>query len=384
MLPKIRYRLVYNYANRTRQDGTAPVALECRQGVRKMYITSNVMLHEDQWSRGQVINHDNAGKLTAYLVKWRNGVEEIELNSLLKNRQMSLSQLKVSVKNGIHESANLRDFTTAVVSNSSRSESTKRGYTYLMNDIEKSYGRITLEDVTYDWILRWRKEMQQTNLSENTVKGRMKMLHAIIEEAMKRGLLNDNPFKWIKIGNMTPHREYLTMAEIRRMENVVCQTPREEKVKDLFLLSVWTGLRYSDLTTLEEATIEKGLLRKRMYKTKIDVTVPIATLFWGKGMDIINKYKNIRDLSHCCKCNSTANRIIKELAKRAGIKKPVHFHLARKSTSTNLSLMGMPLSEISTILGHTRTETTNTYYINGKERSMMKASKRLFRQKVDK
>lgn len=61
---------------------------------------------------------------------------------------MSLGQLKMAIKSGIHQSANLKDFTMAVIENSDRKESTKRGYEYLMNEIEDDYGRITLDDIT--------------------------------------------------------------------------------------------------------------------------------------------------------------------------------------------------------------------------------------------
>lgn len=46
-----------------------------------------------------------------------------------------------------------------------------------------------LDDITYDLVLRWRQKMMKSNLSENTVKGRMKMLKAITNEALKHDLI---------------------------------------------------------------------------------------------------------------------------------------------------------------------------------------------------
>lgn len=171
MLPKIRFRLVYNYKNRLNKQGLAPIEVECRQCCRKLYISTKVLIAHDQWYRGMVINHQNAEKLTYYCVKYRNQVEEVELNALLKGRHMSLGKLKMAIKSGIHQSDNLKDFTMAVIENSDSKESTKRGYEYLMNEIEEDYGRITLDDITYDWVLHWSTKMQQdTSLSENTIK----------------------------------------------------------------------------------------------------------------------------------------------------------------------------------------------------------------------
>lgn len=74
------------------------VAVECRHERRNMYIKSNIMLCPNQLSKGMVVNHDNAYKMTAYLTRFRNQIEEIELNALLKGRHLYLSQLKTAIK----------------------------------------------------------------------------------------------------------------------------------------------------------------------------------------------------------------------------------------------------------------------------------------------
>ena len=86
-MDKIRYRLCYNYSNRLNKNGMAPVSLECRQGERKMYLSSKVMIYPNQWDKGMVVNHENAEKLTAYLIHWKNGIEEAELDNLLRTMQ---------------------------------------------------------------------------------------------------------------------------------------------------------------------------------------------------------------------------------------------------------------------------------------------------------
>lgn len=382
MLPKIRFRLVYNYANRLNKQCLAPIAIECIQGCRKLYISTKVLIAPYKWYRGIVINHQNAEKLTAYCVKYRNKVEEVELNALLKGRHMSLGQLKMAIKYGIHQSANLKDFTIAVIENSDRKESTKRGYEYLMNEIDEDYDSITLDDITYDWVLRWRQKMMKSNLSENTVKGRMKMLKAITNEALKHDLIDESPFKFITIGSMTAKEVWLNMKEIKNIENVPLKG-KQALVRVLFILGCYCGLRWSDLSTLEEAEIKDGMLKKMMKKTSHEVHIPIKTLFWGNGMEIIEKYSgNIKRLSHCC-CNASANKMIKEIARKACVNKPVSFHWARKSCSSNLQLLGMSLSEVSTILGHADIEVTNKHYSFSKDESAAKSSSRIFKQKVD-
>lgn len=380
MIQKIRYRLVYNYCGKINADGRAPIAVEARQGSMKVYFSSKVLVYPDQWKKGAIINHDNSDKLTVYLHRWMHQIEEVELNALLHGNTMTLSQLKKAIKTGTRSSATIDEFVCAVIDPSSRSKQTKCAYHTLAREMDRYDKGVTIESLDHDWIERWRSTMKNEGLSENTVKGRLKTLHCLTQEAIKRDLITDDPFKWITIGNMTAKKEFLTMSEIRKIERIKLEG-KEAVVRDLFMLGCWSGLRWSDLSTLEEASISNGVLKKRMCKTNLDVTIPISTLFWGKGQEIINRYHPITKLSHCVKCNSTANRIIKSIAERVGINKSVHFHLARKSCSSNLYQMGLPMQEVSMILGHSKMETTQKYYIFGKEKSLIKASKKLFKEK---
>lgn len=361
MLQKIRYRLCHNYGGRLNRQGLAPIAVECSQGNRKIYFSTRVLIRPDQWYKGMVVNHENADKLTAYVIHFRNSIEEIELDALLKGKRMSLYQLKTAVRTGVKSNATLAEFINAVIKDSSRNKTTKNGYKYLANDIEKLYGKVTLEDVTYDFIEKYRNAMRKQDLSENTIKGRLKLLRCVINEAIKRSLITEDPFKFITIGNMTARVGYLEESEVNKIEQLELGG-KEAIVRDLFVFACYTGLRWGDLTSLEEAEIKDGILRKMMKKTNHEVIIPIGKLFWGKAQKILDKYPDIKTLSHVC-CNTTANRFMKEIVKKAGIKKNAYFHLARKSCSCMLNSLGMSSLDISLILGHTDSAVTEKHYL---------------------
>lgn len=378
MLPKIRYRLCHNYAGKLNKNGYAPIALECRQGIKKVYFSSNVMIKPEQWYKGMVINHPNEEKLTAYLIRWMHEVEEIELDALLKGKHLTLFQLKTAVKTGVRTNATIREFVDSVIQGSDRKKSTLQSYQYLCNEIEKEYGKLTLDDITHDWIEKYRTRLRKTGVSENTIRGRMKLIKCLVNEAIKRNLITDDPFKFITIGHMTARVGYLDANEVKRIEELKL-SGQEEKVRDLFLLACYTGLRWGDLSTLEEATIENGILSKQMHKTKFWVHIPIDMLFWGKARKILDKYDDIKELSHCC-CNTTANRVLKDLAKKAGIEKNVYVHIGRKTCSCLLNQMGMNIQDISAILGHTSTDVTKAHYIFDDGTRLSNAVNDIFKQ----
>ena len=375
-----RYKVIFNHSGHLNRHGEGLVSIEVSDNGKRIYFSTGIHITPSQWDgrSHEIVNHPLSDEYREYILNMRYDIERIELG--LRNRRMetTLSRVRQDYKYNVKPTASIREFTFSVMENSTRSQRTKDAYTTMITAIEDFSKDTKICDINHDWIERWKAYMRANNLSENTVKGRLKQLHCITQEAIKRDMITQDPFKWITIGNMTPKKEFLTTQEIKRIERMSLKG-KEAKIRDMFLLSVYTGLRWSDLTTLEEATIENGILRKRMCKTKLDVFIPIATLFWGKGIEIINRYQPITKLSHCVKCNSTANRIIKDIAARAGIKKRVHFHLARKTCSTLLYQMGLSMQDISVILGHSKMETTSKFYVFGKESSVEKNLRKVFK-----
>jgi len=375
---KIRYRLVFNYAARLNVDGRAAVSIECRQGQKKAYLSTRVLLYPGQWEKGRVVNHECAAKLTAWLVRRMHQVEEYELDALLHGRQLSLRQLKEAVQAGVRPTATLRDFTQSFLDgDSSRCATTKRSYLYLVNDMERQFGPLTIADADYDLIIQYRESMRRKGLSENTVKGRLKALRCLLEQARLRNLIEHNPFERIVIGNIGGRIGGLTMGEVNRLERLDLEG-KERHVRDLFLVGCMTGLRWGDLSTLDEAEIRNGVLRKTMHKTHKVIELPIGTLFWGKAQKILENYQDLTVLCSSC-CNTTANKVLKEIAVKARIRKRVYFHLARKTFSQLLTSMGIPLSDVSMLLGHSEVRTTRTHYVFNESDRLSKEVKKLFR-----
>lgn len=60
--------------------------------------------------------------------------------------------------------------------------------------------------------------------------------------------------------------------------------------------------------------------------------------------------------------NQKVNSYLKEIADLCGIEKNLHFHLARHTFATTITLThGVPIESISKMLGHTKLSTTQIY-----------------------
>lgn len=85
----------------------------------------------------------------------------------------------------------------------------------------------------------------------------------------------------------------------------------------------------------------------------------------GKAIAIVEKYRNLREndflFSSFVLTNQKINRRLKAIQAAAGIKKRLHFHIARHTFATLLLEKGLELQEIQKLLGHTDLKTTSIY-----------------------
>jgi integrase len=162
---------------------------------------------------------------------------------------------------------------------------------------------------------------------------------------------------------------FLNPSEIESFENVVLTGANEKYqiVKDLFMFSVYTGLRYSDVFSLQKKDIVsiegKDWLIKVMEKTDESVRIPIYAIFNGKPSEMLKKYNNFGSI-FCFKelTNQHCNRQLKEIAKLAEIHdKIITFHTARHTTATYLLYKNVSITTVQKILGHKKLATTQIY-----------------------
>lgn len=153
-------------------------------------------------------------------------------------------------------------------------------------------------------------------------------------------------------------REPLTSEEADRLINAC------EGLKEKFV--VWTlldtGLRVSELAGLRKDQIQWQEGRIMLYgkggpygkSTKrriVPMTTRVRTLF--------EAYFAVQDGVKMTK--RTAQRIVKKVANRAGITKPVTPHVLRHTFAVNCIRRGISTRALMEFLGHDRLETTEIY-----------------------
>ena len=129
-------------------------------------------------------------------------------------------------------------------------------------------GDIPLRDLTMESAAEWRHFLKNLNLSEAAIKTHCGNAKTMLGEAVRRKLIEDNPFARLKSGP-TPSRytRYITPDEI---EKVIEACPNAEW-RLLFGLARYAGLRIpseSHILTWADVDFERGRLTVRSPKTE--------------------------------------------------------------------------------------------------------------------
>jgi integrase len=167
---------------------------------------------------------------------------------------------------------------------------------------------------------------------------------------------------------------HLTEEEIALIENV--ELPREtlEWTRDLFLIGVYSGQRYSDYSVFELADVKGNMIIKRAEKTETESFIPLVPKLksllekynWELPKMKVQKFRNrIKEICKICKINS----VIKQTTYRGNEKvieykekwQVISSHTARRTYITLSSEKGMPDHIIMKVTGIRDTETLKKY-----------------------
>lgn len=200
----------------------------------------------------------------------------------------------------------------------------------------------------------------------NTSVNYIKCLKTVLMPAIKNRILPNDPFIGLKIAPKQVMRGFLTIEEIRKIENVTELSASQCLVKDIFLFSCYTGMAYSDVKQFKSIHIKKDSdgsvsIHKPRQKTGILSIIPLLP----PAIKILERYSPTNDFIQFkwhVPPNQSINRNLKEICNLAGIQQNIFFHLARHTFATTITLSnGVPLETVSRMLGHSDIKMTQRY-----------------------
>lgn len=156
--------------------------------------------------------------------------------------------------------------------------------------------------------------------------------------------------------------DILTIEEIRSL----IRSTTNPKHQLIIKLIYGTGLRASEIVNLKNSEIDfnEGLIKVKLGKGKKDrfVKLPESILIDLENFSNVGKSNYLFESQRGGKLTiKTIQLILKNSAKKAGIKKRVYPHLLRHSFATHLLEAGTDLRIIQKLLGHSDVKTTQIY-----------------------
>lgn len=254
---------------------------------------------------------------------------------------------------------------------------------------KKKRHRPAFEEIDYSYLSAYADWLKARDLKRNTIGSHIKDLKAVVNSAARFGLHNSakcNAFH-------TPAEEVdnirLNMEDISKIREFKTDDELLSKVRDLFLLGLFTAMRFSDYSRLTVEDIQdKEVIIKRQQKTKQIVSIPIAPI----TREIITRYQGAPQVGQI-----VFNRLIKKMCFLAGIRDKVAMmvdgktvyvfkytkissHTARRTAAYQLIKSGENVYNVMRLLGHKSVQTTLRYIgISNEENAQMMANADYFR-----
>jgi integrase len=214
---------------------------------------------------------------------------------------------------------------------------------------------------------------EQKKLSTETVYKYVGNLKMVLNWAERFNLTENSDHKQFSaIQPQDTLKVIYTKEDLQKIRSLnLSQKPYLENIRSLVILSVATGLRYSDFSSISSEHLKKDedgtpILRKRQIKTGDFVELPLTP----EALDIVKKLftKEVHEIS-----NQKMNKYVKELCLLAGLDEvfevhtfigkakttnllPKHqlvsTHTARRTFATNLLMANIPAETVMEFTGH--------------------------------
>jgi integrase len=274
-----------------------------------------------------------------------------------------------------------------------RADSAK-AYRRALKILKQYKSNIDYKDITLEFYNAFISHLNGKGFAVNTVGDNIKKLKAVMAAAMELGHHKNTAFLGRYFNKPAEEADniYLSSKELKDIETLdLSGRPSLDRVRDLFLVGCYTGLRFSDFSRLTPKNILDGFITINQTKTGDNVVIPVHTVI----KKIIKKYDGLPPTISNQKFNSFLKEVcqnipclqtIESKTSTKGGKKitlnmkkweMVSSHTARRSFATNEYLKGTPSITIMAVTGH-KTEKAFLQYIKVTPREHAESMRQLW------
>lgn len=345
----------YCRMSKVTKNGTAPIELSIILNGERKFINLPIKENPDIFNKKR-----KPKELENRIALWRNKINNIIDELLEEGIVLTAETIREAIRTG-----GVKSYTTSDMFNDYLKLIRTRGITKgsyrkyeLTRELFLGYiGDKQISTVNTSHIIDFYNHLN-ISYQMNSSASYMAKLKTFFIYAIERGHLRKNPFSGIQIKREKKPIDYLTTEDIEKIKNTPLSTTALERIRDIFLVQLYSGLSFIDLEHLRAEDIKQlndvYYISKERQKTKVKYTAVLIE----DAIDILKKYNYKLPIIS----NQKTNSALKAIARECGIDKNIYTHLARKTYGHILLNKGVRLETVAKALGHSNTKTTQKYY----------------------
>lgn len=380
------------YEHKTLSDDSHPILISIIQDKKRKTMSLGYSATKNQWNYDKNLpskKHPNFSLLSMKIKRVKADIQGIILDLDNKGRHYTAEDVLKAYNNNSTDMT-FKEYCEKLIKD--MEQSGKRGNAIVYNSAlssfldfaqKKSYN---ISDIDYETVKKYQnflerkvREFKKMNITKkltaNGISFYMRTLRAIINKAMKDGLMDERqyPFKNITIKSEKTRKRAVDKSVIKALEDLDASENNLQLYKDLFLFSFYNrGMNFVDISFLKAGNIQNGRITYTRQKTRQQFSIKIT----DKAREILSRYNDLSDADSYIfpiinrKGNEyqdyrnamrLMNKKLKVISEILNLEAPLTTYVSRHSWATIAKRSGVATSVISEGLGHTTEEVTQIY-----------------------
>lgn len=374
---------------RINSEGQSPIYIRIEANNQRRYTSLKVYIKPRHWNadKGRVRKSHRRYESINDLIQTKvNEAEQSVLNLRVTGEDVTPSSVKKSIRPAKQSEIDFIAFGSEYVDELRRNGkvSTAHRYESILRKIRRYHGpNLYFKDVNNAFLLDYQAFMvKDLGNAQSTRAANFRAVRTMVNKAARRGLIEPDKqlFEGISFHEPGGAKRKLQAHEIEAIRAIDLEVDSPQwRSRSYWLVAMYLGgMRFRDVADLRVSAIQDGRLNYKMSKTakhkNIDIPPAAQAIIdhylsadassSDRVFPILNGY-NTSDPELMRRAvssqNAYINRLLKEVAKLAGVFAGLSFHQSRHSFANMAIEAGWSVRKIQGALGHKDIETTERY-----------------------
>jgi integrase len=360
------------------KHGNCPLYIRSQQNSdKRLLYNTGIRLHTDQWHSKKNVPKNKPAKLMELELQLSNAYDELFEQGLRPNLNDIVKYMNDGQSTAAKpDSTNILEAAEIFLKKGKASYGVSRGVKTMIHRLGLFKKDLRFAECTKNVLTDFVDDMNARGIQNNSAYKSIRSLYVVAEDVGENLPVYKMPTTYQRKNATVPR---LTVEEVKSILALKTETTVERVALEVFELACYTGLRISDLLTLQEGELNDGYYEKLQEKTGEYVYVTVQE----RNTALLSKYFE----SGIPYTRQVLSRALKAVLKRSALEKKttrisfigsklkkqtkkewegVAYHICRRFYASLLSQLSLSTQIISDELGHI-TRSVTAHYVGSAE-----------------